>query len=286
MRQKIGAGNEPQNYDEKNGRYAKESGDKSKEDLKIFLPSEEKYIDVTPHERKKIREQIDTGYKGKIEDKDLPEFNKKALEYIKVETGYSTKEAEIFQNALIEYFGGDYESFTSGQRKEQQIIIDEGLKRMPSYDGEIYRGMHFSNEDKRYETFANNEKGDIIKMKSISSWSSTKGVARRYAADNNKYEDSVLFVCDENKNGVACQNLSKWNTYEAEVLCPSFSSWQVAEKQIINKYDYLKPIYLDLITSADKAFKKKIFEDELKDLEENKARFMAAKVCILYVKEN
>lgn len=50
MAKKIGAGNEPQNYDDNSGRYAKDNGGNSKDDLKFFLPSKEKYIDITPRE--------------------------------------------------------------------------------------------------------------------------------------------------------------------------------------------------------------------------------------------
>ena len=67
MAEKIGAGNRPQTYDTGNGRYVNDSSsssssDKVKElerkyndDIRIFLPSEEKYVDVTPRGKSKKR---------------------------------------------------------------------------------------------------------------------------------------------------------------------------------------------------------------------------------------
>lgn len=234
-------------------------------------------------QRKTIREQVDTGYKGVIPSNKLDSYNKKALEYIIAETGMSEQNAKKFQQCLIEWFGGQYEEFTAGNRKKEEKIIDEGLMKMPTYNNLIYRGLHFQNGDKNWENFAQKQVGDIIKMKSISSWSSEISVAEQYAENINEYEDSVILFCEENKNGVACQNISKFGTAEAEVLCPSFSCWEISDKKVFNKYEYVKNYYTKLLNKENSDTE--MTKSMLQELEERKNMYLKAKVCILHVKE-
>lgn len=118
------------------------------------------------HQRER-RKQIDTGYKGRIPDDKMEEYNAKALEYIKLDTGYSDEKAEEFHIALKEYFGGDYEKILTGDTKAARIICD-GLDRMPIYDGSAYRGLCFSKDSGGDITqFTGLKVGDKVPSKGI-----------------------------------------------------------------------------------------------------------------------
>ena len=125
--------------------------------------------------RKEKRKQLDTGFTGKVPDNELDNFNKKAFEQIKLDTGYSDEKAKEFQDALNEYFGGDYESILTGEGTTAKVIR-EGIDRMPVYDGTTYRGLYFSeSSDYDISQFTNLKSGDKIPSKGIiSSWSSDK----------------------------------------------------------------------------------------------------------------
>lgn len=183
------------------------------------------------------RKQIDIPYNNEVNESDLPEFNRNALKSIIEETGYSEEEAKKFHSALIEWFGGDYEEFTAGNRKEQEKIINNGLARMGAYDGTIGRGMVFSDKSE-YDKIACLKIGEIVPGKSIYAWSSEMDIAKNYSAIQYKNKDSVLLVCDDNKTGVGMQHISKYGKTEAEILAPSTTKYEIIDKQVINKYDY------------------------------------------------
>lgn len=224
------------------------------------------------------RGQLDVPYEGQISSKDLDEFNKKALNSIMEETGLSEKDARVAQSAIIEWCGDDYKSFTNGQQKDKEKIINDCLSRMGAYDGEIQRGMNFSNAADGAE-FINAEVGKTISMKSVSAWSNDSGVAARYAGKSGSDCDSVILICDKNKSAAGVQHISKWGTMEAEVLSPSNAKWEVTEKTTISKYDYLKN---EVIPKIKIPPKKKIQENRLiKEETELKSRT----ITILKVKE-
>lgn len=228
------------------------------------------------------REQIDTGYIGQIPSDKLEEYNKVALESIINDTGYDEKSAKIFQADLNEYLGGDYESFTSGNQTERVARIDDGLDRMPAYDGNIYRGMHIDN-DSELNRFLEIEKGDEIRMKSISSWSSKLSVAERYSDRLNSETSTILFECVENKSSVGVQHISKWGTSEAEVLAKSTTSWNVIEKITQTKYEYLKEETEKKLENFEgKKYQKRIYEKLLEDLENKKDDY--SQVYIIKIK--
>lgn len=226
----------------------------------------------------KYRGQLDVPYEGMISSKDLDEFNKNALNSIMEETGFSEKEAREAQSAIVEWCGDDYKSFTNGQQKDKEKIINNCLSRMGAYDGEIQRGLSFSDPNDGAE-FINAEVGKTVSMKSVSAWSNDSGVASRYAGKSGSDCDSVVLVCDDNKSAVGVQHISKWGTFEAEVLSPSTAEWEVTEKTVISKYDYLKN---EVLPNTKIPPKKKMLEKRLKD-EENILKTRT--ITILRVKE-
>lgn len=190
--------------------------------------------------RKEKRKQLDTGFTGKVPDNEFDNFNKKAFEQIKLDTGYSDEKAKEFQDALNEYFGGDYESILTGEGTTAKVIR-EGIDRMPVYDGTTYRGLYFSeSSDYDISQFTNLKSGDKIPSKGIiSSWSSDKMVAEAFGGASTKSAESstVILECTNNKTGVGVQHLSKFGVREAEVL--SGTDYEVVEITKESKYDYV-----------------------------------------------
>lgn len=221
---------------------------------------------------KEKRGQLDPGYKGKIPDEKLDEYNSKALEQIKKDTGYSDSDAEKFHKALQTYFGGDYEAVLSGNTETAQII-SKGIDRMPAYDGKIYRGMTFSEySDGSIDQFVNLKPGDIIPEKGmITSWSSNKRVAESFGSLSTQSAESssVILECENNNVGVGVQHISKYGVREAEVL--SNVRYEVVDITVVNKYDYVSK-RKDLL----------FFSDDLDTLE---AELKEQVVCIIKVKE-
>lgn len=221
---------------------------------------------------KEKRGQLDTGYKGKIPDEKLDEYNSKALEQIKKDTGYSDGDAEEFHKALQIYFDGDYETVLSGNTRTAQTI-SKGIEKMPVYDGKIYRGMTFSKySDGNIEDFINLKPGDKIPEKGIiTSWSSSKRVAESFGSVSTQSVESssVILECENNNKGVGVQHISKYGAREAEVL--SNAHYEVVDINVKSKYDYVSN-RKDLL----------YFPEDLEDLE-NELKKQA--VCIIKVKE-
>lgn len=217
--------------------------------------------------QKERRGQLDTGYKGKIPDDELDAFNKRALEQIKLDTGYSDEKAKEFQDALKEYFGGDYGAILSGETQTAKIIRD-GLDLMPVYDGGISRGMPLNNSD--VTMFSNLKIGDELPQRGIiESWTSEKGTAIGYSGISDYERSSVILECENNETAVGVQHLSLFGTDESEVL--SSSKYEVVEMITENKYDYLSK------------HKEYLYFPE--DLEDEKAVLKENVVCIIKVKE-
>ena len=211
------------------------------------------------------------------------QYNQSALEQIIKDTGFSENKAKQLQSDMHDYLGGDYAGFVNGKYPDKVKRIDEGLSKMPSYNGEIYRGMNVDNDTMK--SFENLKEGDPIKMKSISSWSSNKEVATDYGGIYGKDNNSVIFVCDNNKSGSGVQHISKWGKRESEVLLPSTAKWKVTQNKTQTKYDYLKKEYTNSLKNAKNPFMKGMYQNYLTDLEENKNKYMKSKISVITVKE-
>ena len=222
--------------------------------------------------QKESRGQLDTGFPGKVPNDKLDEYNAKAFEQIKVDTGYSEEQATEFHSALKEYFGGDYASILAGEGSTVKTIRD-GLDRMPVYDGTVYRGLCFSeSSDYDISEFTRLKPGDKIPSKGIiSSWSSDKRVAEAFGAASTQAVESstVILECLENKTDVGVQHISSYGSREAEVLCGS--KYEVLEIVTESKYDYVSR-RKDLLYFSDDLTE---WEDELKK----------QVVCVIKVKE-
>lgn len=177
---------------------------------------------------------------GRIEDEDLEEYNRRALESIIEETGLSRDKAKKLQNAFNELHGGDGFSITHGHNKELSDIIDNGLSLMGTYDGEIYRGLSLEPDSEfSISEFLSKKPGDNLEPFSVTSWSSKPEVATEFAGINTPGASSVLLRCVNNKTGAGTQHISRHGTAEAEVNCPSTARWRIIDKKVQSKYDYL-----------------------------------------------
>lgn len=259
------------NFDEFKSKYLnaaqQEAGDAQKNNES---PGQEKALEKDSNSSKienRKRKQLDTGYIGRIPDDQIDEYNAKAYEQIKLDTGYSDEKASEFHNALLEYFGGDYGKILTGETDTSKII-KEGIEKMPSYEGTIYRGMTFTNED--VKAFSNLKKGDIVPPKGIiSSWTSNERTAISFGGANDYNRSSVILECADNKTGAGVQHISKFGDREAEVL--TSAKYEVISVTTENKYDYLSK-HKELLYFPD-------------DLDEESKAMKGNIVCRIIVKE-
>ena len=106
------------------------------------------------------------------------------------------KKQKELQEALKEYFGGDYTSILNGETETAKTIRD-GIDRMPTYEGSISRGMILNNSDVRM--FSDLKKGDELPRRGIiESWTSNKGTAIGYGGISD-YEREVLLYLNARK---------------------------------------------------------------------------------------
>lgn len=202
----------------------------------IENPVYERFIDFLDN-----HDDEDTPNYDEVLDALQQEFNQEALKIIMQDTGYDQEHAQQLQNSFNDYFGGDYEDFTSGKRANDVAIIDEGLKKMPKFDGRIIRGTHFVFDDWRqkeaFRNLVNNlREGNEITIKNTpSSWTSDKATAMQFGREPWPNFNSMLFVCDNNKSGASVTHISHFGSGEAEVLIPSNTRYRVKKTLIYNK---------------------------------------------------
>lgn len=216
------------------------------------------------------RGQIDTGYKGRISDADKDKYNEQALNQIIKDTGYSKEEAKNFQDALIQYFGGDYQTIETDANSAITKTIISGLDKLPAYDGTITRGILLSNDD--VKKFTSLKPGDALPTKGVlESWTSNENCAKSYASIGKSVDrSSVIFECRDNTKGKGVQHISMFNDVEAEVTVAN-PNYEVVEVITESKYDYLSRNRNELY-----------FGDDLIEEERN---LKEAMVCRVIVKE-
>lgn len=171
---------------------------------------------------------------------ELDKYNEWALDQIMADTGYTRDEAARLQEAMIEYFGGDYNKFTRGEAAEMVETINRGLEKMPVFDGTLYRGMWFDDRPDRaaaFRAFRGLVPGDTIQMVngSVSSWADNMKNARGFASTWDQSANSVILICDENRTAVGIQHISKFGSSEGEALAPGTARWEVVSVDVQRK---------------------------------------------------
>ena len=160
---------------------------------------------------------------------------KEQKKYIKDKTGVSDEEAEEIYGAIAHYTTTSYDDVRNMKNNDKSVVeerkhLEEYISKAPKYEGNIYRGMHF-NDDNFVKQL---EAGKIISMNGISSWSSDKNIAQafseQYGAKNQ------VIITTKNKSGVDISKLSAIEE-EKEVLHSSKSYFNIVS---IDKVDISK----------------------------------------------
>lgn len=170
----------------------------------------------------KKRKQYDA-----YDEEDPKGSDKRALELMRKETGYSAKKCKEIKSYMDDYFMGNYKEFIDGQRPEESKAISDALRKMQPYDGEIYRGLSFADRD-RYTAYIRQMTDDSdIKIKALQSWTSREKVARRFGSYSDD-ADTVILVCKNNESAVGVRHISQLGSSEDEVLAPENVTYKLA----------------------------------------------------------
>lgn len=141
-------------------------------------------------------------------------------------TGASEAEAKEMLKQMKEFTNGDFRSIHEGDNKKAEEAIERFLTnpRVPTYKGEVYRGLYFRPQGGRkaesiIEDILNtgrwNERG-------VSSFSSARGIAREFADPflGSGPGAGVILRNANNRSGVPIAHLSK-HYREREVVYPA-----------------------------------------------------------------
>ena len=169
--------------------------------------------DPTPTKPK--RKQVSLYNEVEHEKKHNGDYVQARIDYIKDWTGCDDAEAKETLNQFRTWFGG-------GWTHADTNTIDSYIDKDGAYDGEIYRGMKFTEEE--YADFMNGIKpGAKIGMKGYnSSWTNDREVAWGFS---NGRDRRVIIRCVKNKTSAPVSHLSTQG--EDEVIAHSKAQWTV-----------------------------------------------------------
>jgi hypothetical protein len=138
----------------------------------------------------------------------------------------SNKEACVMIKAIKDYAGSlsEYKKIRSGIPPETAKAIEKLISVSPKFEGNVYRGMSFSDDSfvKQLKT------GSEIDMKGFSSWSSDKKHSLKFSKRNK----IGVIIEMKNKSGVSITHLSK-DYNEKEVLVSGKSKIMI--NKVVNK---------------------------------------------------
>ncbi len=179
---------------------------------------------------------------GKYED-----HGEAKLGYIKeMTTGLSDEECQEAAKQLETWVG-------FGFSHADTATIDKYIDADHTYDGEIYRGLHFGEgEDSTYDSFmANVEVGGTIFVGNEgknASWSSTEADAVQFSHRLNTWEDSAIISCVANRTASPIAYIN--NQGEDEVVSHSKAQYTVLN---VNTYEKKNGGRHSVITVVEKS---------------------------------
>ena len=181
----------------------------------------DKYFDIMeengdPTPTKPLRKQIDKQMADEIrQGQHGGDWQQARLDYIQDWAGMSPEESKRTLNQLETWFGG-------GWSRADTDTLDAYIDADGTYDGELYRGMHF--EEDEYQQFMSGiEPGSRIKMQGMnSSWTTDPEVAWLFSKNGSRH---VVIHCLKNKTAAPVAHLSMKG--EDEVLAHSKAQWTV-----------------------------------------------------------
>lgn len=148
--------------------------------------------------------------------------------FVKERTGLSDEECDQISKEMDTWVSNSWSRADTAQ-------IDKFIESDHTYDGEIYRGLHFveGRDETSYDDFMKNiEVGGTIST-AVSgrnaSWSSSENDAATFSHRSNAYEDSVVIRCVGNRTSSPIGYLN--NQGEKEVVSHSRARWTVLNVQ-------------------------------------------------------
>ena len=171
------------------------------------------------------------------------QFKEQCTKELSKETGMSIDESRIAYDNLFYYLAEPYFDLPKEDMQKMIKSVNETLSKMGSYNGQIYRGLHYdtSNPSKkgmeRYYKMANKlmesaRTGTPIQLtrsngdEMLSSWTSNSTISDEYSYKDRPGYKSIMFTCKNNKSGVPIRHLAVYQ-WEDEVLCPSNIQYKV-----------------------------------------------------------
>lgn len=152
-------------------------------------------------------------------------LNNKLVAKVSELTGMSSVEAEESLTALDRFTTADFRKIRRADREGKNEgnvkILNNFMHKMPAYDGDIYRGMSFS--EKSINAFIEQLKphGDYT-LDCVTSFTSDPKIAETYSG--HCYQ--VVIRVKHNHSGVSISDFSAMYT-ESEVLVPKGTKYEV-----------------------------------------------------------
>ena len=149
---------------------------------------------------------------------------------IQKDTGMSREDSEMAQKEIQTWMSNAW-------GRADTSTLDEYIEKAPAFDGQIHRGLCFTDDEGQYDAFMDVVRGGVIRMNGNSSWSSDQSVARRFAHTEWDDTDSVMITCISNKTATPIEHLANSNGGEDEVIAHSRTSWSVVRVTETEKRD-------------------------------------------------
>jgi len=163
--------------------------------------------------------------KSSDDDDESGEYDKldmeQRVEEVMERTGFGENKSWVMADAVYRFTDTDYGEIRAGSERYQDLgkrIEDFIRGYKPPYDGMVYRGISVDGKvASRLLSRLVHEKN--ITMKGVSSWSSSRRIAERFARVSSEYNDGVVGMIFrvKNKKGVPIHKLSYYPE-EREVL--------------------------------------------------------------------
>ncbi|MFM6211725.1 hypothetical protein [Planktothrix sp.] len=133
------------------------------------------------------------------------------------------KEAQDTVDAIKDWAGAGYEEIRKDQKEgrvnERATLIDNYIKNLTPYKGEVYRGITFDNKKEMDAWLKGDKDGILGNQNAHASWSSELYVAKDFASvEDDLGRVSVVIKSVNNKSGVSISNLSSYGKTESEVI--------------------------------------------------------------------
>ena len=162
-------------------------------------------------------------------------------EYIKEMSGMNDAEAEKVSKEITTWTSNSWD-------KADTATIDRYIEKDHTFNGEIYRGMSFNDED--YASFMKDlAPGSEISMRRNSSWSSNEDDARIFAHTGQDDVNSIMIKCVKNRTSSPIAYLNSQG--EEEVIAHSKAKWTVLQSETRETRTGHKKTYLTVVEKGE-----------------------------------